>query len=48
MLVLLTLQVAVFVGVADIVSVGVVGDIVGGVDIVRVGVDTVGSSVCWR
>ena len=37
-----------FVGVADIVSVGVVvGDIVGGVDIVRVGVDTVGGGVCW-
>ena len=37
-----------FVGVADIVSVGVVvGDIVGGVDLVRVGVDTAGGGVCW-
>ena len=44
----LTLQVAVFVGVDAIVSVGdVVGDTVGGVDIVRVGVDTAGGGVCW-
>ena len=37
-----------FVGVDVIVSVGVVvGNIVGSVDIVRVGVDTVGGCVCW-